>query len=135
VDTLTREERSRRMGLVRGRDTAPEMTVRKALWASGFRYRIHDKSLPGRPDIVFRGQRTVVFIHGCFWHRHENCALARLPKSRREFWLPKLEGNKERDRSNIKKLRQLGWKVKVVWECEIKAKPDAVTRKLSKALR
>ena len=135
MDTLTPTERSRRMSLVRGRDTRPELAVRRALWASGFRYRLHDRSLPGTPDLVFRARKVAVFIHGCFWHRHDKCHLARLPKSRLDFWVPKLDSNKRRDKSNIARLRKLGWQVKVVWECQIKENAAGVNRSLEKALR
>lgn len=126
------------MGRVRSKNTQPEMTVRRTLWAAGLRYRLHDNSLPGRPDIVFRAQKLVVFVHGCFWHRHgdPNCALARLPKSRLEFWLPKLEGNRERDLRNVASLEKEGWRVFVVWECQLQidgflhALPETIRREL-----
>lgn len=120
TDTLTREERSRRMSLVRSADTKPEMRVRKLVHGMGFRYRLHRKDLPGKPDLVFPGRRAVIFVHGCFWHRHAGCPLARLPKSRPEFWVPKLEGNKQRDEREIADLRAAGWRVLVIWECEIR---------------
>jgi DNA mismatch endonuclease (patch repair protein) len=119
-DSLTPEQRSERMGLIRGRDTRPEMRVRGALRSLGLHYRLQARELPGRPDIVFRRQRTAIFVHGCFWHRHlgANCKLARLPKSRLDFWLPKLEGNRRRDLANQARLRSLGWRVLVIWECQ-----------------
>jgi DNA mismatch endonuclease (patch repair protein) len=115
-------ERSAQMALVRGRDTKPEMRVRRALHAAGLRYRLHAKGLPGRPDLIFPSRRVVVFVHGCFWHRHPDpdCKLARLPKSRLDFWLPKLEGNRARDERVKAKLEGLGWKVIEVWECQPK---------------
>src|SRR5664279_1164504 len=102
VDTLTKAERSARMARIRGKDTGTELVVRSLIHSLGYRYRLHAKSLPGRPDLVFRKRRKVVFVHGCFWHRHDDpgCKLARLPKSRLEFWVPKLEGNRDRDRTN-----------------------------------
>jgi len=108
------------MALVPRKDTKPELCVRRFLHAAGLRYRLHDKRLPGCPDLVFRSRRAVVFVHGCFWHRHSDpaCKLARLPKSRLDFWLPKLEGNAERDRRNVTALEMAGWRVFVVWECE-----------------
>lgn len=121
-DNLTLADRSRRMALVRSEDTKPEREVRRLLHRMGFRYRLHGRDLPGRPDIVFRSRRKVVFVHGCFWHRHEGCSLARLPKSRLDFWLPKLEGNRQRDGKNIAALVAKGWSVLVVWECEIRDK-------------
>ena len=110
------------MGRVKGRDTRPEMVVRRLLHSLGYRYRLHRKDLPGKPDIVFGKRRKVIFIHGCFWHRHPDpaCRLARLPKSRLEFWIPKLAANAERDERHQTALRQLGWQVLVVWECELR---------------
>lgn len=107
------------MGRVRSRHSRPEMTVRKLIFSLGYRYRLHAKELPGRPDIVFRSRQKAIFVHGCFWHRHTSCALARLPKSRVGFWVPKLEGNKHRDQLNKRKLSQMGWKVLTVWECQL----------------
>ena len=121
VDTLTRKERSERMSRVRNRDTKPEMLVRKLVHGLGFRYRLHDRKLPGAPDLVFRSRRKAIFIHGCFWHRHSDrtCKLARMPKSRLEFWKPKLEGNRQRDLKNQSELDAIGWTYLVVWECEL----------------
>lgn len=120
MDSLTPEQRSERMGRIRGRDTGPELIVRRLLHRMGFRYRLHARELPGRPDIVFRRRRLAIFVHGCFWHRHPDpgCKLARLPKSRLDFWLPKLEGNLARDLENQGRLETLGWKVLVIWECQ-----------------
>lgn len=108
------------MGLVRSKDTKPELTVRRLISRMGYRYRLYDSRLPGKPDLVFKGRMKVVFVHGCFWHRHANCALARLPKSRLEFWWPKLEGNKTRDSAKRAQLKNLGWRWLVVWECELR---------------
>ena len=121
-DALSTAMRSERMGRVRGRDTKPEMLVRRLLHGMGFRYRLQAKELPGRPDIVFRRRRVAIFVQGCFWHRHSDpeCRLARLPKSRLDFWLPKLEGNQIRDGANVQKLRAAGWRVLLVWECQLK---------------
>ena len=119
MDTLSPRERSKRMALVRGKNTRPELAVRKLVFSLGYRYRLHARDLPGNPDMVFRNRRKVVFIHGCFWHRHAACALARLPKSRLDFWLPKLEGNKERDKRNKQALVRDGWKVLTIWECQL----------------
>lgn len=134
-DTLTRSERSERMSRIRARDTGPEMVVRKLLHRLGYRFRLHAKELPGRPDIVFRRRKLAVFVHGCFWHRHDDpgCKLARLPKSRLHFWVPKLEGNRKRDLENQRKLEALGWSVLVVWECEV-AKMADLQSKLVEAL-
>lgn len=122
TDTLDKTARSKRMSLIRGKDTGPEMTVRKLVHAMGYRYRLHRKNLPGSPDLVFARRRKVIFVHGCFWHRHHDssCKLARLPKSRHEFWIPKLEGNAERDKKSQQLLRDLDWDVLVIWECELK---------------
>lgn len=120
MDSLSPAERSEIMARVRSRDTRPEMLVRRLVFSFGYRYRLHAKDLPGRPDLVFRRRRKVIFIHGCFWHRHSNCALARLPKSRQEFWLPKLEGNRKRDEKNVRQLRREGWGVMTTWECQLK---------------
>jgi DNA mismatch endonuclease, patch repair protein len=110
--------RSAQMALVRSRDTKPEMRVRKALHRAGLRYRLHDRRLPGTPDLVFPSRRVALFVHGCFWHRHPGCPATRLPKSRLEFWQPKLEGNVARDRRQRRELKALGWAVIVVWECQ-----------------
>jgi DNA mismatch endonuclease (patch repair protein) len=119
-DSLTPEQRSERMALVKGWDTGPEKRVRQALRSLGFHYRLQARELPGRPDIVFRRRKAALFVYGCFWHRHPDprCKLARLPKSRLDFWLPKLEGNRRRDLANQARLRSLGWKVIVIWECQ-----------------
>jgi DNA mismatch endonuclease (patch repair protein) len=110
--------RSAQMALIRHKDTKPELRVRKALHAAGLRYRLHDRRLPGRPDITFPSRKAVVFVHGCFFHQHPGCPRARLPKSRREFWAPKLEGNVQRDLVTTARLRDEGWTVFVIWECE-----------------
>lgn len=118
MDTLTPEERSQRMALVKNKGTKPEVRVRKALTKLGFRYRLHYGKLPGRPDIVFPSKKKAIFVHGCFWHRHLGCPSTRLPKSRLDFWEPKLEGNRRRDIEKQRQLGDLGWDYLVVWECE-----------------
>jgi DNA mismatch endonuclease (patch repair protein) len=120
VDSLTPKERSEIMARVRAKNTRPELRVRKLVFALGYRYRLHDRKLPGCPDLVFGRRRKVIFVHGCFWHRHKRCALARLPKSRLDFWLPKLEGNKSRDQRNRRALARRGWKVLTIWECQLR---------------
>ena len=122
VDILTPAQRSERMSRVRGKNTGPEMIVRQLVHAMGYRYRLHGKGLPGKPDLVFAGRRKVMFVNGCFWHRHSDsaCKLARLPKSRLDFWVQKLTANKERDERNLRQLAAAGWKVMVIWECELK---------------
>ena len=119
MDTVTRERRSEIMSRVRARGTRPEMAVRRLVHGLGYRYRLHGKRLPGRPDLVFAGRRKVIFVHGCFWHRHPGCNLARTPKSRVDFWRTKLDGNRQRDILNERGLRDLGWRSLVVWECEL----------------
>ena len=120
MDTLSKRERSTRMGLIKSKNTSPEMIVRAFVHRLGYRYRLHGAKLPGRPDLVFAGRRKVIFVHGCFWHRHNRCSLARLPKSRQEFWLPKLKSNKARDAVNLRALTRLGWTSMVIWECELR---------------
>jgi DNA mismatch endonuclease (patch repair protein) len=121
------------MSLVRGANTKPEMKVRSIVHRLGFRYRLHVSKLPGKPDLVFPKLHKVLFVHGCFWHRHSGCSLARLPKSRLDFWKPKLEGNRRRDLRNLSRLRRAGWKVGVVWECEL-AKSDRLKTKIERFL-
>ena len=129
TDRLTRERRSWNMSRIRGKDTEPEKLVRSALHCAGYRFRLHSKQFPGRPDIVLPKHRTVVFVHGCFWHRHKGCRFAYTPKSRVAFWNAKFEGNVERDRRNAGALRKLGWKVVTVWECEAD-RPEKWLRRL-----
>jgi DNA mismatch endonuclease (patch repair protein) len=119
VDTLSPRQRSERMGLIRGKDTTPELAVRRLVHGLGYRYRKHARGLPGKPDLVFSGRRKVIFVHGCFWHRH-NCALGRMPKSRLRFWRAKLDGNRARDNRVKRRLRRNGWKVLVIWECQVR---------------
>jgi DNA mismatch endonuclease Vsr len=112
--------RSEVMARVRGANTGPEMKVRRALWAAGLRYRLHDKRLPGKPDLVFVGRRVALFVHGCFWHCHQGCPRYRVPKSRNEYWTTKLTRNRERDAKVRTALEAAGWRVVVIWECEIR---------------
>lgn len=119
VDVLTSEQRQRNMSRIRGRDTKPEMLIRRGLHARGLRYRLHDKSLPGRPDLVFPRYRAVIFVHGCFWHAHR-CPLSMLPATRRDFWKAKLQGNADRDRKALDRLLATGWRVLVIWECALR---------------
>ena len=118
ADIVDKATRSRMMAGIRGRNTRPEVLVRSFLHRHGFRFRIHGKRLPGRPDVILPKYRTVIFVHGCFWHRHPGCPLAYWPKSNAEFWRVKLEGNATRDRRQQQELRKAGWKVRTVWECE-----------------
>ena len=122
VDTLTKTERSERMSRVRARDTGSELIVRRLLHKRGYWYRLHVRSLPGSPDLVFKPRRKVIFVHGCFWHQHADpaCRLSRMPKSKLEFWKRKLESHRNRDFRNQSKLNELAWEYLVVWECELK---------------
>ena len=121
ADTLSKSARSARMSLVKSKDTSPELVVRRLIHSMGFRYSLHGRDLPGRPDIILRRLKKAIFVHGCFWHRHRStrCKLARLPKSRLAFWLPKLEANRLRDDRNSRRLKATGWKIMVVWECQL----------------
>ncbi|MEX5574207.1 DNA mismatch endonuclease Vsr [Pseudomonas lijiangensis] len=111
---------SDRMRLIKREHTQPELVVRRLLHRMGLRFRLHSKSLPGSPDVVLPKRRTVVFVHGCYWHRHPGCRYASMPKTRQDFWLPKFTSNVERDSRKAEQLRELGWRVVVVWECETK---------------
>jgi DNA mismatch endonuclease (patch repair protein) len=124
TDIVTPEVRSRMMSGIRGKNTKPELIVRKALHRQGFRYRLHDPGLPGRPDLVFTRHHAVIFVHGCFWHGHD-CPLFRLPATRADFWRQKIDRNRDNDRKNILKLLDENWRVAQVWECAIRgAKRD-----------
>lgn len=127
MDNLTQEERSALMSRIKGRDTAPELFVRRLIHALGYRFRLHAGKLPGRPDIVFPARRKAIFVHGCFWHQHD-CSKGKRPSSNTEFWLRKLEGNIRRDEAAMLALRKLGWDAYVVWECEIKKPSNLVDR-------
>lgn len=135
VDVMSAERRSLLMSRIRGKDTSPEVKVRKLLWRAGLRYRLHSKGLPGRPDLVFRKWQSVVFVHGCFWHRHSNCPLFRLPKTRTSFWDEKLRRNQERDAAAIASLTTAGWRVAVAWECGVRVDAQAVGQYLAHWIR
>ena len=120
VDKFSKETRSYVMSRIRGKDTKPEVLVRKYLFSRGLRFRKNDKRYPGRPDIVLPKYNTIVFVHGCFWHLHEGCKYAVMPKSNVEYWENKLYRNKERDKRNQEKLEEMGWNVIIVWECQLK---------------
>ena len=120
MDVHDKKTRSYNMSRIRGKDTQPEMLVRRFLFANGFRYRLHVKKLPGKPDIVFPRYQTVIFVHGCFWHAHEACRYFKVPKTRRDWWLKKLARTKEIDALAVAKLERLGWRVLLIWECELK---------------
>ncbi|QDU92719.1 very short patch repair endonuclease [Lignipirellula cremea] len=120
TDVFDAEKRSQIMRAVRGKDTAPELIVRRLVHALGYRFRLHRADLPGKPDLVFPGRRKVIFVHGCFWHQHACSRGARLPKSNREYWKAKLDRNRRRDRRHRDALRRLDWASLVVWECQLK---------------
>jgi len=119
MDTRNPEQRRRIMQSVKSKDTGPELVVRRLLHATGYRFRLHRKDLPGRPDIVLPRYKKIIFVHGCFWHHH-GCPKGQFPKSRLDYWVPKLQENVKRDRTKIEQLESLGWKVLVVWQCETK---------------
>ncbi len=129
MDNLTKERRSWNMSRIKGSNTGPERIVRSILHRMGYRFRLHRKDLPGKPDITLSKYKTVVFVHGCFWHRHKGCKDATLPKTRKNFWRNKLEGNAARDRQKERALRILGWRVIVLWECEV-LYPEKVAHRL-----
>ena len=133
MDSLSQVRRSEIMSRVRSKNTRPEMLVRRLVFSMGYRYRLHSQDLPGKPDLVFRPKRKVVFVHGCFWHRHDDCGRARLPKSREEFWIPKLEANRERDKRNGEALCESGWEVLTIWECQL-ADSDLLRKSLREFL-
>lgn len=125
--------RSWNMSRIRGKDTKPELVVRRLLHAEGFRYRLHAADLPGRPDIVFRSRKKLIFVHGCFWHQHDGCRNAVMPKTRTAFWSEKLAKNIARDQMVLNQLREKGWTALVIWECQT-SKPEVVTGILKKFL-
>ena len=114
------EQRSRNMSAIKSKNTKPEIKVRKVLHSMGYRFRLHSKDLPGSPDIVLPKYKTVIFVHGCFWHRHENCKYATIPKTRKEFWASKFKANIKRDKGIQEKIKNIGWQSVVIWECETK---------------
>jgi DNA mismatch endonuclease (patch repair protein) len=120
------------MGRIRSKDTKPEMLVRRFLHAHGYRYKLHDKNLPGKPDIVLPKYKTVIFVHGCFWHGHKNCKYFVVPKTRTAWWLNKINGNIANDKKHLTALRKAGWKVLTLWECQLK--PKKLQRTLDKLL-
>lgn len=133
MDTRTREQRSRIMRSVRSYDTGPELIVRKIVHSLGLRFRAHGKGLPGKPDLVLRRHRAVVFVNGCFWHGH-GCSKGKLPKSRLDFWAPKISRNRERDALRMQQLTSDGWRVLTVWQCETK-KPNSLRRRIVRFFR
>ena len=124
------EQRSRNMSAIKSKNTKPEIAVRKLLHSMGYRFRLHRKDLPGSPDIVLPKYKTVIFVHGCFWHRHENCKYASTPKTRREFWEKKFRENINRDNLNQANLALKGWKIIIIWECQLKGDKRKLIRDL-----
>ena len=135
ADSLTSERRSWNMSRIRGRNTGPELRLRSLLHRAGLRFRLHAKQLPGSPDIVLPKYRTVIFVHGCFWHRHPGCRNATMPSTRREFWREKFDGNVSRDARSQAALEAAGWTVLTIWECELKADAEGIVRRLVDELR
>ncbi len=131
ADVHTKKQRSFNMSRIKGKDTKPEMLVRKFLHANGFRYKLHDKKLPGKPDIVLPKYNTVIFVHGCFWHGHTNCKYFKIPQTRTKWWTDKINANKANDSKAIKALKKDGWKIITVWECKLKpAKAEKTLQKI-----
>jgi DNA mismatch endonuclease (patch repair protein) len=120
TDHLPNEKRSWNMSRIRSKNTIPEVKVRSILHCRGYRFRLHRKDLPGKPDVVLPKYKTVIFVHGCFWHQHKNCNRGNTPKTNKQYWLPKLRRNVENFKKNQRKLKKLGWQVIVIWECEVK---------------
>ena len=133
ADVVSPAKRSQMMSAIKGKNSLPEMVVRKALFAMGHRFRVHRRDLPGTPDIAMPGRKIAIFVHGCFWHAHQGCKYAKTPSTRTEFWTTKLQGNVERDRRTADKLAEMGWRVLNVWECSTR-NPEAVAG-LSEALQ
>lgn len=133
VDRLTSRERSALMARIGPRDTKPELIVRRLLHVAGYRYRLHAANLPGRPDIVFPGRRAVIFVHGCFWHRHDGCRLATTPGTRVDFWTAKFEANRKRDQRATEQLNAAGWSALIIWQCET-SRLDLLLSKLQQFL-
>ena len=134
ADRISPEHRSWNMSRIRGKDTGPELCLRSLLHRAGFRYRLHDTTLPGKPDLVLPRYRTVIFVHGCYWHRHSGCKYATTPRTRTDFWLAKFQGTVERDRRAVEELSRCGWRVITVWECELKRDPTAVVLEIRRQL-
>ena len=135
MDIWSKEKRSEVMSNIRSKNTSPEIRVRQMLFSQGYRYRLHVKNLPGKPDIVLRKYNSVIFVHGCFWHLHSECRDGTIPKTRTGYWKDKLLRNKERDKEHIRELQKQGWRVLQLWECEIENKPEVVLERLNNFLR
>lgn len=135
ADVHTKEIRSYNMSQIKGKNTKPEMLVRKFLFANGYRYKLHDKTLPGKPDIVLPKYKTVIFVNGCFWHGHKNCKYYVVPKTRTEWWLNKINGNISNDEKAYKALKKEGWKIITIWGCDLKPKHADKLNALIKSLK
>ena len=134
MDRLNERRRSENMRRIRSKDTKPELQLRRLVYALGYRFRLHARTLPGKPDLVFGGRRKAIFLHGCFWHQHKGCREGRLPATRREYWEPKLARNQERDVQSEAALRSSGWAVLTLWECEIENELPGVSARLQRFL-
>jgi DNA mismatch endonuclease, patch repair protein len=135
VDSLSAERRSWNMSRIRSRDTGPERQLRSMLHRAGFRFRLHDRSLPGTPDIVMKRHNAVILVHGCYWHRHDGCSNATTPSTRTDFWKSKFEATVARDKRNADALQELGLRVIVIWECKLKKNPDTVMSEIRNWLK
>ena len=134
MDIWSKQKRSEVMSKIRGKNTKPELILRSQLFKSGFRFRIHQKNLPGKPDIVLAKYKTAIFVHGCFWHYHKECREGRIPSTNSNFWKEKLLKNIEKDEKHTKALQELGWKVIVVWECDIERHLEATTKRITTSI-
>lgn len=132
MDIWSKQKRSDVMSKIKGKDTKPELILRSNLFQLGYRFRVHVKSLPGKPDIVLPKHKIIIFVHGCFWHYHKNCKEGRIPSTNSIYWKQKLEKNVIRDRKSLQQLRKIGWEVITVWECEIERKIDSVINRILK---
>ena len=135
MDIWSKQKRSEVMSKIKGKNTKPEIILRSQLFKQGFRFRIHQKNLPGKPDIVLSKYRTVIFVHGCFWHYHKDCREGRIPSTNSKYWKEKLQRNIARDKANIKALRKDKWKVFVIWECEIEKQLERTMKKLTTKIK
>lgn len=134
ADVHDKDTRSYNMSKIRGKDTKPELLVRQFLHGRGYRFRLHDQKLPGKPDIILPKYKTIILVNGCFWHGHKNCKFFKIPKTRTEWWKQKITGTVERDRKNNEELENLGWKVIIVWECQLKNHKDTAFAEIIKKL-
>ncbi|MEQ8235303.1 MAG: very short patch repair endonuclease [Syntrophomonadaceae bacterium] len=135
MDKISDDQRSYNMSQIRGKNTKPELFVRKYLHSRGFRFRLHDSKLPGNPDIVLPKYQSVIFVNGCFWHGHRNCTISHVPKTRTEYWANKINRNIGRDESNYSKLREIGWNIFILWECELLQNPELIIEALISQLK